>query len=72
MHFVSNRISLLCSRALYLNLLGLWIVLVCAVFCGLVMYSHYKSCDPWTAEFISAPDQVQIPIIIAELLRTQT
>uniref|UniRef100_A0A8C6J1C0 Uncharacterized protein n=1 Tax=Melopsittacus undulatus TaxID=13146 RepID=A0A8C6J1C0_MELUD len=44
--------------ALYLNLLGLWTVLVCAVFCGLVMYSHYKSCDPWTAEFISAPDQV--------------
>ncbi|NXW09328.1 SC5AC protein, partial [Fregetta grallaria] len=43
--------------ALYLNLLGLWTVLVCAVFCGLVMYSHYKSCDPWTADFISAPDQ---------------
>jgi len=36
---------------------------VCAVFCGLVMHSHYKSCDPWTAGFISAPDQVQIPII---------
>ncbi|KAM6394528.1 LOW QUALITY PROTEIN: sodium-coupled monocarboxylate transporter 2-like [Pluvialis apricaria] len=43
--------------ALYLNLLGLWTVLVCAVFCGLVLYSHYKSCDP-TANFISAPDQL--------------
>ncbi|OWK52902.1 Sodium-coupled monocarboxylate transporter 2 [Lonchura striata] len=52
------------KMALYLNLLGLWTVLVCAVFCGLVMYSHYKSCDPWTAAFISAPDQVQMSITI--------
>ncbi|XP_003224296.2 sodium-coupled monocarboxylate transporter 2 [Anolis carolinensis] len=44
--------------ALYLNLLGLWIILVCAVLCGLVMYSHFRSCDPWTANFISAPDQL--------------
>ncbi|KAJ6652651.1 hypothetical protein lerEdw1_011221 [Lerista edwardsae] len=49
--------------ALYLNLVGLWIILVCAVFCGLLMYTHFRSCDPWTAGFISAPDQVQKPII---------
>ncbi|XP_061335176.1 sodium-coupled monocarboxylate transporter 2 [Pezoporus flaviventris] len=52
--------------ALYLNLLGLWTVLVCAVFCGLVMYSHYKSCDPWTAEFISAPDQL-MPYFVMDI-----
>ncbi|KAM4720801.1 sodium-coupled monocarboxylate transporter 2 [Rhinophrynus dorsalis] len=44
--------------ALYLNLVGLWVILVCAVFSGLVMYAHYESCDPWTAGFISAPDQM--------------
>ncbi|XP_061469120.1 sodium-coupled monocarboxylate transporter 2 [Rhineura floridana] len=44
--------------ALYLNLLGLWVILACAVFCGLVMYSHFSTCDPWTAGFISAPDQL--------------
>ncbi|KAF7245632.1 Sodium-coupled monocarboxylate transporter 2 [Varanus komodoensis] len=44
--------------ALYLNLVGLWIILICAVLCGLVMYSHFRSCDPWTAGFISAPDQL--------------
>ncbi|XP_053139542.1 sodium-coupled monocarboxylate transporter 2 isoform X2 [Hemicordylus capensis] len=44
--------------ALYLNLVGLWIILVCAVFSGLVMYTHFRSCDPWTAGFISAPDQL--------------
>ncbi|NXB24285.1 SC5AC protein, partial [Rhagologus leucostigma] len=52
--------------ALYLNLLGLWTVLVCAVFCGLVMYSHYKSCDPWTAGFISAPDQL-MPYFVMDI-----
>lgn len=36
---------------------------MCAVFCGMVMYAHYKNCDPWTADFISAPDQVQMQII---------
>uniref|UniRef100_A0A8C8ST99 Solute carrier family 5 member 12 n=1 Tax=Pelusios castaneus TaxID=367368 RepID=A0A8C8ST99_9SAUR len=52
--------------ALYLNLLGLWIILVCAVFSGLVMYSHFKNCDPWTAGFISAPDQL-MPYFVMEL-----
>ncbi|KFQ37466.1 Sodium-coupled monocarboxylate transporter 2, partial [Mesitornis unicolor] len=52
--------------ALYLNLLGLWIVLVCAVFSGLVMYSYYKSCDPWTAHFISAPDQL-MPYFVMDI-----
>uniref|UniRef100_A0A8B9PEF0 Solute carrier family 5 member 12 n=1 Tax=Apteryx owenii TaxID=8824 RepID=A0A8B9PEF0_APTOW len=52
--------------ALYLNLLGLWIVLVCAVFSGLVMYSHYKDCDPWTADFISAPDQL-MPYFVMDI-----
>ncbi|XP_005499453.2 sodium-coupled monocarboxylate transporter 2 [Columba livia] len=52
--------------ALYLNLLGLWVVLMCAVFCGLVMYSHYKGCDPWTAAFISAPDQL-MPYFVMDI-----
>ncbi|KAJ7399733.1 Sodium-coupled monocarboxylate transporter 2 [Pitangus sulphuratus] len=52
--------------ALYLNLVGLWTVLACAVFCGLVMYSHYKSCDPWTADFISAPDQL-MPYFVMDI-----
>ncbi|NXK18740.1 SC5AC protein, partial [Arenaria interpres] len=52
--------------ALYLNLLGLWTVLMCAVFCGLVMYAYYKSCDPWTASFISAPDQL-MPYFVMDI-----
>ncbi|XP_063294360.1 sodium-coupled monocarboxylate transporter 2-like isoform X2 [Pelobates fuscus] len=55
--------------ALYLNLLGLWIILVCAVFSGLVMYAHYQDCDPWTAEFISAPDQM-MPYFVMDIFKS--
>ncbi|NXC44554.1 SC5AC protein, partial [Penelope pileata] len=54
------------KMALYLNLLGLWIILVCAVFSGLVMYSYYKNCDPWTAGFITAPDQL-MPYFVMDI-----
>ncbi|MEE6499045.1 hypothetical protein FKM82_003296 [Ascaphus truei] len=52
--------------ALYLNLIGLWIILVCAVFSGLVMYAHYRGCDPWTAGFVSAPDQM-MPYFVMDI-----
>lgn len=45
-------------RSLYINLVGLWAILVCATLCGLALYSIYKDCDPWTANQVSALDQV--------------
>ncbi|KAI2648083.1 Sodium-coupled monocarboxylate transporter 2 [Labeo rohita] len=45
------------NQALYLNLLGLWIILFCAVVSGLIMYAFYSHCDPWSAGLVSAPDQ---------------
>ncbi|XP_069770780.1 sodium-coupled monocarboxylate transporter 2 [Narcine bancroftii] len=53
--------------ALYLNLLGLWVIIVCAVFSGLVMYAFYINCDPWTAGFISTSDQL-MPYFVMEIL----
>ncbi|XP_062974866.1 sodium-coupled monocarboxylate transporter 2 [Elgaria multicarinata webbii] len=55
---ISCRTEKHAKLALYLNLLGLWAILICAVLCGLVMYSYFRTCDPWTAGFISAPDQL--------------
>ncbi|KYO21930.1 hypothetical protein Y1Q_0000585 [Alligator mississippiensis] len=63
---ISCRSEKQAKLALYLNLVGLWIILVCAVFSGLVMYSHYKNCDPWTAGFISAPDQL-MPYFVMDI-----
>ncbi|XP_042547263.1 sodium-coupled monocarboxylate transporter 2 [Dipodomys spectabilis] len=55
--------------ALYFNLLGLWIILFCAVFSGLIMYSYFKDCDPWTSGIISAPDQL-MPYFVMEIFET--
>lgn len=46
-------------RSLYINLLGLWTIHLSSVFAGMCLYSIYKSCDPWTAGLVSAPDQVR-------------
>ncbi|XP_036042443.1 sodium-coupled monocarboxylate transporter 2 [Onychomys torridus] len=55
--------------ALYFNLLGLWMIAVCAVFSGLIMYSNFKDCDPWTSGVISAPDQL-MPYFVMEIFAT--
>ncbi|XP_048355100.1 sodium-coupled monocarboxylate transporter 1-like [Sphaerodactylus townsendi] len=54
--------------SLYINLLGLWAILACAVLCGLAMYSIYKDCDPWTAKCVSAPDQL-MPYLVQDILQ---
>lgn len=46
------------SRSLYINLVGLWSILLCSVFAGMCLFSVYKKCDPWTARRVSQPDQV--------------
>ncbi|CAN9508304.1 unnamed protein product [Ophioblennius macclurei] len=54
--------------SLYINLLGLWFILICSVFAGLCLYSIYKSCDPWTTGRISAPDQL-VPYLVMDIFR---
>ncbi|XP_028253102.1 sodium-coupled monocarboxylate transporter 1-like [Parambassis ranga] len=53
--------------SLYINLLGLWSILLCSVFAGMCLYSVYKSCDPWTSGLISAPDQL-MPYLVMNIL----
>ncbi|KAM3858990.1 sodium-coupled monocarboxylate transporter 1 [Diretmus argenteus] len=54
--------------ALYLNLIGLWSILLCSVFAGLCLYSVYKNCDPWTTGQVSAVDQL-MPYLVMDILR---
>ncbi|XP_075061409.1 sodium-coupled monocarboxylate transporter 1 [Mixophyes fleayi] len=54
--------------SLYVNLVGLWAILSCAVLSGLAMYSIYKDCDPWSAKFVTAPDQL-MPYLALDILR---
>uniref|UniRef100_A0A8D3C3G0 Solute carrier family 5 member 8 n=1 Tax=Scophthalmus maximus TaxID=52904 RepID=A0A8D3C3G0_SCOMX len=53
--------------SLYINLLGLWSILLCSVFAGMCLYSVYKHCDPWTAGLVSAPDQL-MPYLVMDIL----
>ncbi|NXB76947.1 SC5A8 protein, partial [Donacobius atricapilla] len=53
--------------SLYINLVGLWAILACATLCGLALYSIYKDCDPWTANKVSALDQL-MPYLVLDIL----
>ncbi|NXU10741.1 SC5A8 protein, partial [Pardalotus punctatus] len=54
--------------SLYINLVGLWVILACSTLCGLALYSIYKDCDPWTANQVSALDQL-MPYLVLDILR---
>ncbi|KAF4793837.1 Sodium-coupled monocarboxylate transporter 1 [Turdus rufiventris] len=54
--------------SLYINLVGLWLILVCATLCGLALYSIYKDCDPWMNNQVSALDQL-MPYLVLDILQ---
>ncbi|OWK16679.1 SLC5A8, partial [Cervus elaphus hippelaphus] len=62
--YISCKSRFQAKLSLYINLLGLWVILVCSVLCGLALYSRYHDCDPWTAKKVSAPDQVQYHVFL--------
>uniref|UniRef100_W5NDJ7 Solute carrier family 5 member 8 n=1 Tax=Lepisosteus oculatus TaxID=7918 RepID=W5NDJ7_LEPOC len=66
--YISCKSLFQAKVSLYINLVGLWVILFCAVFAGLCLYSIYKDCDPWTAHIISAPDQL-MPYMVMDILR---
>ncbi|NWX89585.1 SC5A8 protein, partial [Nothoprocta pentlandii] len=66
--YISCKTRFQAKLSLYINLVGLWVILTCAVLCGLVLYSIYKNCDPWTSKQISAPDQL-MPYLVLDIFR---
>nr|XP_008514606.1 PREDICTED: sodium-coupled monocarboxylate transporter 1 [Equus przewalskii] len=66
--YISCKSRFQAKMSLYINLLGLWVILVCSVLCGLALYSRYHDCDPWTAKKISAPDQL-MPYLVLDILQ---
>ncbi|XP_041934508.1 sodium-coupled monocarboxylate transporter 1 isoform X2 [Alosa sapidissima] len=55
-------------ESLYVNLIGLWVILLCSVLAGLCLYSVYKHCDPWTSGSVSSADQL-MPYLVMDILR---
>ncbi|XP_053319633.1 sodium-coupled monocarboxylate transporter 1-like [Spea bombifrons] len=66
--YIACKTKLQAKLSLYINLIGLWAILICAVLCGLILYSVYKDCDPWTAKEVSAPDQL-MPFLVLTILK---
>ncbi|XP_061273042.1 sodium-coupled monocarboxylate transporter 1 [Bos javanicus] len=66
--YISCKSRFQAKLSLYINLLGLWVILVCSVLCGLALYSRYHDCDPWTAKKVSAPDQL-MPYLVLDILQ---
>ncbi|XP_062373890.1 sodium-coupled monocarboxylate transporter 1 [Sardina pilchardus] len=56
------------KMSLYVNLIGLWLILLCSVLAGLCLYSVYKHCDPWTSGLVSSADQL-MPYLVMDILR---
>lgn len=56
--------------ALHINVLGLWAVLLSAMFAGLCIYSVYKDCDPLTAGQVSVPDEL-LPYMVKYIMAGQ-
>ncbi|XP_032071076.1 sodium/iodide cotransporter [Thamnophis elegans] len=55
--------------ALLVNQVGLFVIVSCAVGCGVVMFALYKDCDPLVAGYISAPDQY-MPYLVLDIFES--
>ncbi|NWR76894.1 SC5A8 protein, partial [Centropus unirufus] len=65
--FISCKSRFHAKMSLYINLVGLWVILACVALCGLSLYSIYKDCDPWKSNKVSAPDQL-MPYLVLDIL----
>ncbi|XP_003499748.1 sodium-coupled monocarboxylate transporter 1 [Cricetulus griseus] len=66
--YISCKNRFHAKLSLYINLVGLWVILTCSVFCGLSLYSRYHDCDPWTSKKVSEVDQL-MPYLVLDILR---
>lgn len=66
--YISCKNRFHAKLSLYINLVGLWVILTCSVFCGLALYSRYRDCDPWTSKKVSEIDQL-MPYLVLDILR---
>ncbi|NXJ78717.1 SC5A8 protein, partial [Trogon melanurus] len=65
--YISCKTRFHAKLSLYINLVGLWVILTSATMCGLSLYSIYKDCDPWTSKKVSAFDQL-MPYLAVDIL----
>jgi sodium-dependent multivitamin transporter 6 len=55
------------AQALFINAIGSGFILLSCFLIGIIIYAYYADCDPYTAKFISAIDQI-FPYFVMEVL----
>lgn len=55
------------AQALFINAVGSAFILISTFFIGILIYAYYANCDPYSAKYISAIDQI-FPYFVMEVL----
>uniref|UniRef100_A0A8B9LCY5 Solute carrier family 5 member 5 n=1 Tax=Astyanax mexicanus TaxID=7994 RepID=A0A8B9LCY5_ASTMX len=66
--YISCRTERDAQWALFVNQLGLCVIVSSAAICGIVMFALYSHCDPLKSGRISAPDQY-MPYMVLDIFR---
>ncbi|CAH6779755.1 Slc5a5 [Phodopus roborovskii] len=64
--YVACRTERKAKLALLVNQLGLFLIVISAACCGIVMFVFYRDCDPLLTKRISAPDQY-MPLLVLDI-----
>ncbi|XP_025845435.1 sodium/iodide cotransporter isoform X1 [Vulpes vulpes] len=64
--YVACRTEKQAKLALLINQLGLFLIVLSAAGCGIIMFAFYIDCDPLLAGRISAPDQY-MPLLVLDI-----
>ncbi|XP_061739340.1 sodium/iodide cotransporter isoform X2 [Nerophis ophidion] len=66
--YISCRTEKDAQWAIFVNQLGLYLIVSSAVACGIVMFAYYINCDPLKSGILSSPD-LYVPYFVLDIFR---
>ncbi|XP_069784649.1 sodium/iodide cotransporter isoform X1 [Narcine bancroftii] len=66
--YIACKTEVQARLAIFINQLGLWLIVSSAGACGIVAFALYRDCDPVSAGFVTAPDQL-MPYMVLDIFR---
>ncbi|XP_067872180.1 sodium/iodide cotransporter [Heterodontus francisci] len=67
--YIACRTESQARVAMFVNQVGLWMIVTSAGACGIIMLALYRGCDPVKAGHVSAPDQL-MPYMVLDIFQT--
>ena len=65
--YLSVQTKQMVTQALFINLVGLFILMITCAFGGMVVYAKYADCDPISAGIVKTGDQL-FPLFVMDTL----